>query len=157
MLVSVKTFLARLWNVLWPFEVATSGPRSGPVSAPQDAAENKPNVFATGTFEHVTLYDLMVTLTHGRKSGKVDIRIGTHKALILVLEGEIVTALYQGSVGDEAVVRIFTDAEDQTDAEFFISKVNPKGSIGGRTVRTPTDKLLFQVAMALDEKRQVAV
>lgn len=155
MVASVKTFLAKLWEVLWPFEVATAEPRSGPVSAPQEAEQN-PNVFATGTFEHVTLYDLMVTLTHGRKSGKVDIHIGTHKALILVLEGEIITALYQGSVGDEAVVQIFTDAEEQKDAEFFISKVNPKASIGGRTVRTPTDKLLFQVAMALDEKRQVA-
>ena len=155
MLASLKTFLANLWDVLWPFEVATSTPRSGPVSAPQEAAEQK-NVFATGTFEHVTLYDLMVALTHGRKSGKVDIHIGGNKALILVLEGEIITALYQGSVGDEAVVQIFTDAEEHKDAEFFISKVNPKSSVGGRTVRTPTNKLLFQVAMALDEKRQVA-
>ena len=113
-----------------------------------------PNVFATGTFEHVTLYDLMLTLVHGNKNGKVDIHIGNHKAMMIVLSGKLITAFYKENLGDEAVLRIFTETEDHPNAEFFVQAVDPLDyPERSHTIKTPTDKLLFDVAMALDAKR----
>jgi len=119
-----------------------------------EAPRESPNVFATGTFEHVTLYDLMLTLVHGNKNGKVDIQIGQHKAMMIVLSGKLVTAFYKENMGDEAVLRIFTETEDHPNAEFFVQAVDPLDfPERAHTVKTPTDKLLFDVAMALDAKR----
>lgn len=119
-----------------------------------EAPRPSPNVFATGTFEHVTLYDLMLTLVHGNKNGKVDIQIGQHKAMMIVLSGKLVTAFYKAYMGDEAILNIFTETEDHPDAEFFVQAVDPLDyPERSHTVKTPTDKLLFDVAMALDEKR----
>ena len=112
-------------------------------------------MFATGNFEHVTLFDLLVTLTQGTKTGKIDIRIDQDPAVIIVTEGVITTALYQSCIGEEAILQIFTAVDGNPNCEFVIRKLNPSHTPAPTSiVPTSMDQLLFKIATSLDQQRQ---
>ena len=125
-----------------------------PAKAQQASAKDR-SVSVTGTFEDISLYDLLITLVHSRKSGKVEIQINQERAQMLVLKGEIVRAIYKGLQAEDAIHAIFADIDDYADSIFFVRNVDPtKLEHITSNFTTEMNTLLLNVANSLDEKRE---
>ena len=121
------------------------------------SAKNR-NVSATGTFEHVTLYDLLVTLIHGNKSGKLRIRIEQEQAVLLVVKGKLVNAMFKGLMGEDAVMAIFSAVDESDDTEFFAETLGHDAVPSSISfIETSMDQLLLKIANQLDHQRQIAL
>lgn len=107
----------------------------------------------SGTLEVMTLFDLVLSLTQKRNSGRLYLLLGKVEALLAFQQGRFVHAEYQDLTGEAAVVRAFLEAEHYPTAEFFFepnaSRLPPEGA----TLHASAEEVLFKVAFALGKQR----
>ncbi|MCA9838368.1 MAG: DUF4388 domain-containing protein [Trueperaceae bacterium] len=108
------------------------------------------NIFATGNFEHFSLYDIMVVFSSNHKAAKITIAVKGRRAMIHLSNGYLELAMYHAWMGREAVLHIFSDIEDDAQAQFLIKPHTPQLPAGKGIKLEP---LLKEVAQMLDKKR----
>ena len=110
----------------------------------------------TGTFEVMSLFDLIVSLTHSQKSGDLCIQLAQAQANVTIRAGRVTHATYQGKVGEDALLMTFTAVEADQGAEFVLRGLN--ATTGERTtIDTPIDQLLLKVAVGMDHNKRLGV
>jgi CheY-like chemotaxis protein len=103
----------------------------------------------TGTFEVMSLFDLIVSLTHSRKSGDLCIQLAEAEARVTIRAGRITHATYKGKVGEDALLLTFSAVEEDQGAEFVLRGLNTSDQ-SVSTINTPIDQLLLKVAVGMD-------
>ncbi len=125
-----------------------NGPSSGTVAG----GVRTPGI--TGTLETVTLFDLIITLAHGNKSSRLYLLVDDDEAELLFDAGELVSASFRTFLGEDAVERIFAVTDGRDEIEFYVEPLDPHTTASDfRTVTTPIESLLFDVAQNLDKLR----
>jgi HD domain/Domain of unknown function (DUF4388) len=118
----------------------------------------KRDVLLRGKLGTLNLFDLLGSLTQNRKSGKLSIYIGAFQSTILLYEGRILHADFDGQKGEEALLTVFTKAEESVNAKFILETWPTPGveedmpELELLSIRTPTAKLLFDIAVKLDHE-----
>jgi CheY-like chemotaxis protein len=107
----------------------------------------------TGTFEVMSLFDLIVSLTHSRKSGDLCIQLAEAEAKVTIRAGRITHATYKGKVGEDALLLTFTAVEEDQGAEFVLRGLNAN-DLTVSTINTPIDQLLLKVAVGMDHSKK---
>ncbi|MGL4608112.1 MAG: HD domain-containing phosphohydrolase [Trueperaceae bacterium] len=116
------------------------------------------NILISGQLGTLNLFDLIGSLTQNRQSGKLHVHLGALRGLILVYEGRILHASFQGLIGQEALFKLFSHVEQSHDAFFTFEAWPEPGEqedlpeLELLTVQTPTNKLLFDIAVQLDHE-----
>lgn len=131
-----------------------------PMEPPRLNSRNATNTRASefgGTLEHFSLFDLLMLLTQTGKTGLLIIRLRNHEARLLLEEGKLYHAQYQGESGEAVLIRIFMEAERTTDSAFafeaFETRRLPPEMQKLQSVYSPTDHVLLNVAIALDQHK----
>jgi Domain of unknown function (DUF4388) len=107
----------------------------------------------TGTFEVMSLFDLIVSLTHSRKSGDLCIQLAEAEAKVTIRAGRITHATYKGKVGEDALLLTFSAVEEDQGAEFVLRGLNTN-DFSVSTINTPIDQLLLKVAVGMDHSKK---
>jgi CheY-like chemotaxis protein len=107
----------------------------------------------TGTFEVMSLFDLIVSLTHSRKSGDLCIQLAEAEAKVTIRAGRITHATYKGKVGEDALLLTFNAVEEDQGAEFVLRGLNATDQTIS-TINTPIDQLLLKVAVGMDHSKK---
>jgi HD domain/Domain of unknown function (DUF4388) len=124
----------------------------------QQGGKPKRDVLLRGKLGTLNLFDLLGSLTQNKKSGRLYIYIGTFQGLILIYEGRILHAEFDGKQGEDALLLLFTKAEETTNAKFALEAWHMSASqeelppLELLSIQTPTEKLLFDVAVKLDHE-----
>ena len=109
----------------------------------------------SGTLEVFTLFDLVVSLTQKENSGRLYVLLGDTESTMFFDKGRFVHAEFEGVAGEDAVVRIFAEADNYKDAEFYFE---PSTSLqGSNTIHSTVQELLFKVAVELDHEREATL
>ena len=111
----------------------------------------------SGTLEVFTLFDLVVSLTQKENSGRLYVLLGDTETVMFFEKGRFVHAEYEAIIGEDAVVRIFAEADKYKDAEFFFEPSNVPLPQGSSTIHTTVQELLLKVAVELDHERESAL
>ncbi len=115
------------------------------------------NVKLSGTLEALTLFDIITSLKHGGRSGQLAVQFGDAQGTVQLRRGRLIHAAFGRAVGEDAVKAIFARAEQEPKTAFrFESSAKVLAAQQLVTIDTPVDKLLVQVAVALDENRATA-
>lgn len=109
----------------------------------------------SGTLEVMSLFDLVLSLTQKRNSGRLYLLLAGVEALLVFQQGRFVHAEYEQETGETALLHIFLEAERHPEAEFFFEPSPPLPQ-EGMTLHAPVQELLLKVAVALDHRRNVA-
>ncbi len=110
------------------------------------------NMFATGNFEHVSLYDILVTFSINGKSAKINISVKGRRAMLHVSGGMLQLAMYHAWMGKEAIMHIFKDIEEDPSSQFLIKPI--AGTANSNPANLPLKPLLKEVAAMLDKYRE---
>jgi hypothetical protein len=116
------------------------------------------DVLLRGKLGALNLFDLLGSLTQNRKSGKLTVYIGAFQGTVLLYEGRILHADFDEQKGEEALLTIFTKAEESINAKFVLETWPRPGvkedipELELLSIRTPTAKLLFDIAVKLDHE-----
>ena len=111
----------------------------------------------SGTLEIFTLFDLVVSLTQRENSGSLYVIFGSGEAVMFLEKGRFVHAEFDEMVGEEAVVRIFAEADIYKNAEFHFEPNDTPLSSDSTTIHTSVQALLLKVAVALDHERETVL
>ena len=104
----------------------------------------------SGTLEALTLFDLVVSLGQGKRSGRLVVLIGSAEGTLYLKGGRLNHATFFETTGEDAVQEIFARVHHEPETPFlFVGGVPAKTP---KTIRTSLDKLLLQVAVNLDEQ-----
>jgi CheY-like chemotaxis protein len=107
----------------------------------------------SGTLEVLSLFDLVLSLTQKRNSGRLYLLLGGTEAHLFFQQGSLVHAAFERWVGEAAVLRIFAAAETHQDAEFYYEPTRMPLPQNGATLTAPVQEVLLRVAIALDQQR----
>ena len=111
-----------------------------------------------GTLEHFSLFDLLMLLTQTGKTGQLSIRLGSEEARMVLEEGRLYHAEFLEQSGEAVVTRIFIEAERAANTAFsfdaFKTRRLPPEYHKLRSIQSPTDQLLLNVAIALDQHKE---
>lgn len=124
----------------------------------QQSSKSKREVLLRGKLGTLNLFDLLGSLTLNKKSGRLYIYIGTFQGLILIYEGRILHAEFDGKQGEDALLLLFTKAEETANAKFALEAWHISGDqeelppLELLSIQTPTEKILFDVAVKLDHE-----
>lgn len=116
----------------------------------------RPGVKISGTLEVMTLFDLVLSLTQKRNSGRLYLLIGSVEATLVFEQGRFVHAAYQELTGEAAVLKIFLEAELRPSTEFFFEPAEVHLPPGGATLHTSVQEILLKVAVELDHQRELS-
>lgn len=120
---------------------------------PLERGYERSAVKISGTLEALSLFDLVVSLGQGQRSGRLVVVNGDHEGILYLTGGRLNHATFAEAAGEDAVQEIFARVHDQPQTRFlFVSGVPPKTP---KTVHTSLDKLLLQIAVNLDEQAEV--
>ncbi len=108
---------------------------------------------ATGSFEVLTLFDLVTSLAQKKNSGTLLLRLGLTNATFVFDAGQLVHARLGGISGEAALVASFLAAESEPDASYEFVKDSPPLPKEAYTLHTPVQELLLTVAVKLDHHR----
>lgn len=111
------------------------------------------DVKMSGTLEVLSLFDLVLSLTQKRTSGRLYLLLGGTEALLFFQQGHFVHAAFGVLVGEAAVIHIFAAVETHQDAEFYYEPTDVPLPPNGVTLTVPVQELLLKVAIALDQQR----
>lgn len=111
----------------------------------------------SGTLEVFTLFDLVVSLTQKENSGRLYVLLGDTESMMFFERGRFVHAEFEGVVGEDAVVRIFAEADRYKDAEFYFEPSEVPLPQGSTTIHSTVQELLLKVAVELDHEREAAL
>lgn len=112
------------------------------------------DVKISGTLEVMTLFDLVLSLTQKRNSGRLYLLLGDVEAMLAFQQGRFVHAEYQDQIGEAAVLKVFLEAERHPSAEFFFEPGQVNLPPGGATLHTSVQEILLKVAVELDQYRE---
>jgi HD domain/Domain of unknown function (DUF4388) len=124
----------------------------------QKGGNPKREVLLRGKLGTLNLFDLLGSLTQNKRSGRLYIYIGTFQGLILIYEGRILHAEFDGKQGEDALLLLFTKAEETANAKFALEAWHMSSDqedlppLELLSIQTPTEKLLFDVAVKLDHE-----
>ena len=111
-----------------------------------------------GTLEHFSLFDLLMLLTQTGKTGQLTIRLGSEEARMVLEEGRLYHAEFLEQSGEAVVTRIFIEAERTVNSAFsfdaFETQRLPPEYQKLQSIQSPTDQLLLNVAIALDQHKE---
>jgi hypothetical protein len=119
---------------------------SGEASRP--AAE----IVLQGKLGALNLFDLLGSLTQNNSSGQLTLEFATGEGFTLLVEGRIVHAAFEAQTGEEALLTLFSKAEGETSARFRLEALPRTSTPLVATIQTPTEKLLFDIAVKLDHE-----
>lgn len=114
------------------------------------------DVKVSGTLEGMTLFDLVLSLTQKRNSGRLYLLLGEVEAQLAFQQGRFVHAEYQQLTGENAVMKVFLEAELHPNTEFFFEPCSVCLPAGGATLHTSVQEILLKVALELDRHRLTA-
>ena len=106
-------------------------------------------VKVSGTLEALTLFDLVVSLGQGKRTGRLVVLVGETEGVIFLKEGRLCHATLQERRGEDALQFIFAAVHHAPQTPFLFAHGLPAKT--PKTIRTSLDKLLLQVAVNLDE------
>lgn len=129
---------------------------AGRLAEPPRGKVGGAHVKLSGTFEALSLFDLVTSLNRGRKSGRLVVAVGQAEAVLHFDEGSLIHAHLDRANGEEAVMAIFSAVERAPASAFGFSAAPGEPGGGLATIQTSVDKLLLQAAVALDEQKRVA-
>jgi hypothetical protein len=109
-------------------------------------------IFLEGKLGALSLFDLLGSLTQNNTSGHLYLELAEAKGLLVIIRGRIVHAAFGKQVGEEALLTIFATTEEENDARFRLESSPTFTSALVATIETPTDKLLFDIAVKLDHE-----
>ncbi len=98
----------------------------------------RPGVKISGTLEVMTLFDLVLSLTQKRNSGRLYLLIGAVEAMLAFQQGR------------------FVHAESHPSTEFYFEPAEVRLPPGGATLHTSVQEKLLRVAVELDHHRELA-
>ncbi len=110
------------------------------------------DVLLGGNLGTLTLFDLLGSLTQNNSSGYLRLEFARSEGLIVVVEGHIVHAAFEEQRGEAALLTLFSNAEAETTARFRLEVPPQTATPFVATIQTPTDKLLFDIAVKLDHE-----
>ena len=110
------------------------------------------SVKATGTFEALTLFDLVISLSQNKQSGQLTVHVHNQVTTLSFREGDLLGAQANHLSGEDAILYIFKAASEDSAATFFFETDETPLTIK-KPIRRPINKLLLEVAVALDEQR----
>ncbi len=137
-------------------------PKPGPRARLSSGAQRAKNL--SGTLEVLTLFDLMMSLSQNARSGRLNVYFHQEdsqerrEACVVFSNGGLVHAQFAGLVGEEALFRLFFQAEEVDDTEFLFEASAPSKdpSKNPVTITTPVQQLLLRAAVELDHLRDKA-
>ena len=106
-------------------------------------------VKVSGTLEALTLFDLVVSLGQGKRTGRLVVLIGEREGTLYLKEGRLCHAAFSERSGEDALQLIFARVHHAPQTLFLFVYGLPAKT--PTTIRTSLDKLLLQVAVNLDE------
>jgi hypothetical protein len=109
-------------------------------------------VLLQGKLGSLNLFDLLESLTRTNTSGHCYLEFVSGQGLLVLLEGRIVHAAFDTQTGEAALVSLFSKAEAEASARFRLEASPKTTSLLVATIQTPTDKLLFDIAVKLDHE-----
>ena len=125
--------------------------------APLRSPQPSRSAGASGSFEVLTLFDLVTSLAQKKNSGTLLLRLGLTNATVIFAEGRLVHARYGSMSGKEALLSSFLAAENNPNASYEFIKDSPPLPEEAYTLRAPVQELLLAVAVELDHDRKDAV
>jgi HD domain/Domain of unknown function (DUF4388) len=109
-------------------------------------------ILLEGKLGALNLFDLLGSLTQNKSSGHLYLELPPSQGLLVLTAGRIVHAAYEKQVGEEALLTLFSKVETETNARFRL-EVSPQITpFLLATIETPTEKLLFDMAVKLDNE-----
>ncbi len=108
---------------------------------------------ASGSFEVLTLFDLVTSLTQKKNSGTLLLRLGLTNATLVFDAGQLVHARFGSASGEAALISSFLAAESDPDASYEFVKDSPPLPEEAYTLHAPVQELLLTVAVKLDHHR----
>lgn len=109
-------------------------------------------VLLQGKLGPLSLFDLLGSLTQNNTSGHLYLEFSSGQGLLVLLEGRIVHAAFETQTGEEALLSLFGKVEDEAKAKFRLETSPRLTSLLIATIQTPTEKLLFDMAVKLDHE-----
>ena len=107
-----------------------------------------------GNFGPITPFDLMGLLNQNQQSGTLHLYTAFSHYRALFYEGQLVHAEYERERGEQACMSIILKLDKSSRARFvFEAWAGPPPNPTLYTIRTPTQKLLLDVAVKLDHQR----
>ena len=126
--------------------------RNSPLRTPPPPGDT-PSAKASGSFEVLTLFDLVTSLTQKKNSGTLLLRLGLTNATFVFSEGRLVHARLGNLSGEAALISSFLAAESEPDARYEFVKDSPPLPKEAYTLHAPVQELLLTVAVKLDHYR----
>ena len=108
------------------------------------------DVQISGTLEALTLFDLVVSLGQGKRTGRLVVQVGGTEGTLYLREGRLAHATFAQRNGGDALQRMFTAVHHAPHTPFAF--VGGLPAVMPTTIHTSLDKLLLQVAVTLDEQ-----
>jgi hypothetical protein len=110
-------------------------------------------VTISGTFEFLTLYDLLLNLTYSAKGSKIYTLVDDNEAEVIIHHGQVIAAAYRNIIGERALLKLFEDTRERSDIEFVVeSLAEPFDPAHFRTIHLPLEQLLMAIVMQLEAK-----
>lgn len=117
----------------------------------QDKARSPKEFRMQGSVDTDTLFDLLLSLAHNRKSGRLGLYLGFSEALLYVHEGQVIHAEYEGESGEAAVAKLVVQAQRYVQMDFVLEPWEFDGDVH-ITIEIPLQRLLLSSAVAVDEQ-----
>lgn len=117
-------------------------------------APKKAKVLIKGKLGAVSLFDMISSFTQNGQTCKFYVLTGYSKSLLLFFQGRLVHAEVDDLTGEEAVTKLAQKVELRPDARFTVEAWDVSSLHNQRTtIQTTTEKLLLNIAVALDHQR----
>ena len=117
----------------------------------QDKARSPKEFRMQGSVDTDTLFDLLLSLVHNRKSGRLGLYLGFSEALLYVHEGQVIHAEYEGESGEAAVAKLVVQAQRYVQMDFVLEPWEFDGDVDV-AIELPLQRLLLSSAVAVDEQ-----
>ena len=127
--------------------------RSGSRVMRRQSTGSSSAIKASGTLEVLTLFDLVLSLSQGGKSGTLFVLLDTSEVRMFFEKGLVIGGMIENLTGEAAIVESFRRANDLPSAEFFFEAASEPFHSSFHTMKLPINELLLKVAVALDHHR----
>lgn len=127
--------------------------RSGSRVMRRQASSSGNAIKASGTLEVLTLFDLVLSLSQGGKTGTLFVLLDTSEVRMFFEKGQVIGGMVEGMSGEAAIIESFRRANDLPSAEFFFEASAEPFHESFHTTNLAINELLLKVAVALDHHR----
>ena len=118
----------------------------------------KPKVLIKGKLGAVSLFDMITSFTQNGQTCKFYVFTGYSKSLLLFFQGRLVHAEVDDLIGEAAVTKLAQKVELRPDAKFTVEAWEATNLHNQPTsIQTTTEKLLLDIAVALDHQHMKKV